>query len=208
MDENFWHERWQSGRIGFHNDAVHPLLVSQWGRLGVAPGPVFVPLCGKSRDMVWLADRGHPVVGCDLSEIAARQFFEERDLAPAVESRGDFVNYSAGPFEIIVGDYFRLGAAAIDRCVAVYDRAALIALPAGRRQAYVDQLDRLIGAGCPLLLITLEHDNDALAGPPFAVDRAQVQRLFRGWQPAQVLDGIPSTVRGHPVNEIAYRIDP
>ena len=54
-----WHERWRRNEIGFHQDTINPYLVRLWQRLRLDPAdPVFVPLCGKSRDMGWLHDQG------------------------------------------------------------------------------------------------------------------------------------------------------
>ncbi len=56
MDPDFWHERWKNQDIGFHQPDFHALLQKYWPRLEIpAAAPVFVPLCGKSLDMVWLA---------------------------------------------------------------------------------------------------------------------------------------------------------
>ena len=86
MNPEFWIDRWQSGRIGFHQDAVHPELRDRWSELGLSPGAtVLAPLCGKSLDMRWLAERGHRVVGIELSELAVRAFFEEGREAFQIE---------------------------------------------------------------------------------------------------------------------------
>src|SRR3546814_2711790 len=83
MDPDFWQQRWRDNRIGFHRDGVLPLLEKHWPSLGLATGSrVFVPLCGKSLDMAWLAARGHRVLGVELSPLAVGQFFDENGLAP------------------------------------------------------------------------------------------------------------------------------
>ena len=137
MQPEFWHERWSSNRIGFHRDAPLPLLVAHWTALGLAPDArVFVPLCGKSLDMVWLAERGHRVLGVELSELAVRQFFDERGLVPAIHETAAGAHFVAGAYELIVGDAFALEADVLADCAAVYDRAALIALPPDLRRTY------------------------------------------------------------------------
>src|SRR3546814_8142059 len=86
MDPDFWQQRWRDNRIGFHRDGVLPLLEKHWPSLGLATGSrVFVPLCGKSLDMAWLAARGHRVLGVELSPLAVGQFFDENGLAPRSE---------------------------------------------------------------------------------------------------------------------------
>ena len=67
MEASFWHERWQRHEIGFHQVAPHPALDQHWVSLGLQPGQrVFVPLAGKSLDLLWLAARGLEVVGIEL----------------------------------------------------------------------------------------------------------------------------------------------
>ncbi len=87
MDPAFWQERWKNQDIGFHQPEFHALLQKYWSRLDLRPGsPVFVPLCGKSLDMVWLAQQGHRVIGAELSELAIDDFFAERGLDPTART--------------------------------------------------------------------------------------------------------------------------
>ena len=82
MKAEFWLQRWQNSEIGFHRDEVNPNLLEYIDALGLKTGDsVLVPLCGKSKDMVWLAQRGVNVVGVELSEIAIAAFFEENQLS-------------------------------------------------------------------------------------------------------------------------------
>ena len=71
MEHQFWHERWAKKEIGFHEGTVNKYLHDHWEQLaGKGTGAVLVPLCGKAHDMWWLHDRGHPVLGIELSEVA------------------------------------------------------------------------------------------------------------------------------------------
>lgn len=184
MEPDFWHERWQEGRIGFHQDRPLPLLCKHWPSLELAAdSQVFVPLCGKSVDMAWLAGRGHRVLGVELSELAVRQFFDERGLVPATRQSGFGMHYSAGPYELICGDAFALDDAVLADCTAVYDRAALIALPPEMRRRYAETPWQRLPGGCVGLLITLEYPQEQKAGPPFSVDEQEVRRLLEpGWE--------------------------
>lgn len=179
MDPEFWHARWQEGRIGFHQDRPTPALVAHWPALGVPQGArVFVPLCGKSLDMAWLAARGWRVLGVELSRTAVEQFFAEHGLEPAVREADDGLHYHAGPIEIVCGDAFALDDDALAGCDAVLDRAALIALPPGLRQRYVDELQSRLPVGCRGLLVTLEYPPHEKEGPPFAVTEAEVRERY------------------------------
>lgn len=183
MDPAFWHRRWQDRDVGFHQSAPSPLLQQYWQAIGApAGGTVFVPLAGKSLDMVWLAAQGHRVLGVELSPLAVAQFFTEHDLQPEIVETRYGLHHRAGGIELILGDAFALDAAALADCTAVFDRAALIALPAELRAPYVDALYTRLPAGCRGLLITLEYPQHEKAGPPFCVSEAEVhERYGRDW---------------------------
>ena len=139
MDADFWQQRWRQGRIGFHQDRPTPLLEQYWDAIGVPAGTrVLVPLCGKSLDLAWLAARGHHVLGVELSRLAVEQFFAEHALTPSVHESANGRHYVSGAIEIVEGDAFTLEPALLAGCDAVYDRAALIALPAALRRTYRD----------------------------------------------------------------------
>ncbi|MCL4160804.1 UNVERIFIED_CONTAM: hypothetical protein GTU68_061051, partial [Idotea baltica] len=132
-----WLERWQQSQIGFHQAETEPLLPNHWPELRLAANStVFVPLCGKSIDMVWLAGQGHSVIGNELSQIAIDGFFAGQNLAPEVRTESGFTIKSAGPYELWCGDFFEMPATATRNVSAVYDRAALIALPPAMRKQY------------------------------------------------------------------------
>jgi thiopurine S-methyltransferase len=179
MEPDFWLERWREGRIGFHQDAVTPMLERHWDAIEAPAGSrVFVPLCGKTLDMVWLAARGHRVLGVELSRLAVEQFFEEQGLVPAITRSQLGNHYGAHEFELIVGDAFAFDRDILAGCSAVLDRAALIALPENQRRRYVDTLYGRLPAGCRGLLVTLEYPQQQMQGPPFSVIGDEVRTLF------------------------------
>ena len=130
MHPDFWHQRWSDNQIGFHQATPTPLLLKHWPSLEIAAGAcVFVPLAGKSLDMAWLASQGHRVLGVELSQLAVQQFFAEHGLTPELEDTRYGTHYRAGGIELIAGDAFGLDAHLRRDCSAVFDRAALSALP-------------------------------------------------------------------------------
>jgi thiopurine S-methyltransferase len=183
MDADFWHQRWRDNLIGFHQPTVNPHLQRFWSQLGVTAGStVLVPLCGKSMDMGWLAE-SQRVLGVELSAKAVEDFYRENGLQPVRRDAGPFSVYDAAGVTLYRGDFFDLQRAHTASVAAVYDRAALIALPADMRPAYAAQLRALVPRGAPMLLITLEYDQAQMQGPPFAVERDEVEALFAGdWQ--------------------------
>ncbi|WP_271407858.1 thiopurine S-methyltransferase [Pseudomonas sp. Q1-7] len=184
MDEQFWQARWAESQIGFHQHEVNPYLQRYWPRLGLPQGArVLVPLCGKTLDMVWLVGQGHRVLGIELAERAVQDFFAEQALIPEVTQQGALRRYSVGAIEILQGDFFALGAADVADCHALYDRAAIIALPPAMRDDYVSHLERILPKPCEGLMVTLDYEQTRLDGPPFSVSEAEVrQRLEAGWE--------------------------
>lgn len=179
MQPEFWHKRWASNQIGFHLPEVNPFLQRFWPSLSVEEGArVLVPLCGKSLDLLWLAQQGHEVLGVELSEKAVEDFFKEHHFDPNVSEQGPFKVYRAGSIELWCGDFFELTAGDVADCSALYDRAALIALPPAMREKYALHLNRILPRESRGLLISLDYDQAQIDGPPFAVLDDEVQTLF------------------------------
>ncbi len=139
---------------------------------------MFVPLCGKSLDMLWLAGQGHPVLGVDISPIALHSFFQENDLTAHVRQTGSFEVWETQDITLLCGDFFALDRAALAAIGGVYDRASLIALPPALRRQYADHLMAILPPTAPVLLVTLEYPQEQMQGPPFCVEAAEVQALY------------------------------
>lgn len=184
MEEAFWQARWAQGQIGFHLQEVNPYLQQHWPSLSIAPGSqVLVPLCGKSLDMAWLAGQGLRVLGVELADRAVEDFFAEQGLQPEVEQQGVLRLYRAAGVEIYCGDFFNVQAEHVAGCTALYDRAALIALPETMRARYVEHLAAILPGNCRGLLVSLEYAQEDMSGPPFSVSQAEIDaRLSPYWQ--------------------------
>ena len=203
MQPDFWHQRWADNQIGFHQSAPTTLLLKHWPTLDVPAGAtVFVPLCGKSLDMAWLASQGHHVLGVELSQRAVEQFFAEHGLTPEIRESQYGTHYVAGGIEIIRGDAFGLDERVLSECAAIFDRAAMIALPPPLRARYAGELYARLPTGCSGLLITLEYSQAERDGPPFSVSEDEVrERLASTWQVdllerRPISDGHPGFVSG------------
>lgn len=183
MHPDYWLQRWEQKQIGFHQDRPTPLMLKHWPALGIAPGArVFVPLSGKSLDMVWFASQDYRVLGVELSQAAVEEFFAEHALNPDISRSRYGLHYRSDRIELICGDAFVLDEAALHDCTAVFDRAALIALPEDLRRRYVHELYARLPGGCEGLLITLEYPPHEKQGPPFTVPEAEVRELYgRDW---------------------------
>jgi thiopurine S-methyltransferase len=181
MEKNFWHERWQRQEIGFHQNEINTYLIRHWQALHPARGAqVFVPLCGKSRDMLWLREQGHPVLGVELSAIAVQAFFTENGCQPSRASCGNLERYEADGIRILCGDFFDLTKDDLKDVGAVYDRASLVALPPEMRARYVRHLLDILPPTTQMLLLTFDYQQPEMSGPPFAVSVGEVEALYRG----------------------------
>lgn len=181
MSNQRWKAKWKADDIAFHQPQIHPHLIRFWPQLALPEGAtVLVPLCGKSLDLDWLHQQGHRVIGVELSHIAIAAYFAERGLQPQRQRLGRFQRYWAGTLELWCGDLFDLRREDLGEVAAVYDCAALTALPAASRGHYVRQLSSLLGTGGQMLLLTTESaDDPAEAGSaamaeaaPAATDQA------------------------------------
>lgn len=178
MDANFWHQKWEQNEIGFHRPTVNPLLISHFGALNLVKGSrIFLPLCGKTLDIGWLLANSYRVVGVELSEMAVRQLFIGLGVEPQVTKNSGMQCYHAENIDIFVGDLFHLTATMLGPVDAIYDRAALVALPEAIRSRYTTHLMALTHK-TPQLLICFEYDQTLLEGPPFSIGSAEIDRHY------------------------------
>jgi len=178
MEASFWRQKWERGEIAFHENEANPFLVAHFETLNLEKGcRVFLPLCGKTRDFSWLLACGYRVVGVELSELAVNELFKELDLEPQISKTGKLVRYSAKDIDIFVGDIFDVSAVYLGAISAIYDRAALVALPSGIRERYTSHLMNITGTA-PQLLISYEYDQLLMDGPPFSVNENEVKQHY------------------------------
>ena len=179
MEPSFWHQRWAENQIGFHQEKINSRLIRFWPQLDLAAGAlIFVPLCGKTRDMLWLAEQGFDVLGVELSESACEAFFHENGIS-FESNRGDrFVEFSGAGVRLFAGDFFALTAMDLAGVTAFYDRAALVALPYSMRPKYALHMDTVLPPHCRGLCIGMSYDETKMKGPPFSVTENEVRQLF------------------------------
>ena len=181
MNREYWLKRWDEGRTGWHQTEVEPALIKHFSSLG--PTRVFVPLCGKSLDLQWLASRGHEVVGVELSESGCEAFFHEHKIPVQVSTHGRFKTFHSDRITIFNGDFFDLGPRELSGIGAIYDRAALIAMPPESRVQYTTRMINIVHACAQkvqfdFLQILFERTPHDTKGPPFSVSAAELQSLY------------------------------
>ncbi len=198
MQTSYWREKWAKRQIAFHQSEASPLLMNNVARLELPKHcRIFVPLCGKTRDIGWLLDQGFRVAGVELVQTAVDELFEELGMLPEVESSGSARLYHAANINIFVGNFFALSAEALGPVDAVYDRAALVALPHDMRARYAAHLMALNDTARQLL-VTYVYDQSKANGPPFSVDRDEVRGLYGDSYNVQLIASaeVPSGLKG------------
>ena len=179
MQPQFWHDRWRTGQIGFHQSAVDRHLRRHWPELGLSNSSrVFVPLCGKSLDLLWLRERGHSVAGVELSAVALEYFCMEQGVLATRRTLDHFDVYEAERVELYRGDFFKLAPELLGTFSAIYDRASLISWTPELRSAYVAQVAALSKPGTLTLLIVMEYPQAQMPGPPFSISAEDIDRLY------------------------------
>lgn len=209
MEESFWYERWERKNIGFHQSAPNPLLVENIGSLGLAEGSfVFLPLCGKTLDIGWLLGQGYRVVGAELSRKAVVELFEELQVEPTIEKLGEIEHFWASGLDIYVGNIFQVTANILGTIDAIYDRAALVALPPEMRKEYTKHL-MSISNRAPQLLVTFTYEQELMPGPPFSVPREEVKAHYDTMYQCKELFCHHITLKGQvPTKESVWHLYP
>ena len=182
MHQTFWLERWQQNQIGFHNEAINPHLEQYWQALQIEAGSrVFVPLCGKSNDMLWLLAQNYRVIGVELSPLAVNAFFAENKVPATGGFKANFEVWENDDICIYCGDFFHLREDDLTDVDVVYDRASLVALPPEMRTAYAAHMRHLLKSGTKILLVAFDYPQHEMDGPPFSVQFQEVDSLYRDW---------------------------
>jgi thiopurine S-methyltransferase len=211
MQVDFWHQKWEKNEIGFHLPEANPMLVNHFHTLNLKHGArVFLPLCGKTLDIAWLLAQGYRVAGAELSALAIEDLFKSLNLTPTITKLGEITHYYASNIDIFVGDIFKVSSAMLGKIDAVYDRAALVALPEDMRKAYTSHLMSLSNKA-PQMLICFEYDQSAHAGPPFSICVHEVKKHYQTTYDLTLLtsEAMPEGLKGkHPATEQVWWLKP
>lgn len=209
-DRPFWESRWSTGQIGFHRLEPNSLLrdhVSFFeGRRRV-----YVPLCGKSIDLVYLREQGHEVVGSEFVPLAIEQFFDELGEKPKVETRGKYRVHSVNKLSIVEGDAFALQPEHLGGKVdAIFDRGSLVAIDPRSRNDFVDSFARLVVPQGRLGCVVFEYDQSKIDGPPWSVSHKDLDALFGTRATVRLLgerpEGVSTRLAEAGVRDVAERM--
>lgn len=193
MNNKYWLDKWEANDIAFHENKINEYLVSYLAELNLEKGDsIFVPLCGKTKDMIWLADQGFHVIGAELSLIACQDFFKELNVIPKITQYNKFEKYQYKNIELFCGDFFELTRLDFPVVKAVYDCKALIALPSELREKYIKQIVNCLGSKINILLLTRETTCN-VSPPPFPVSKKEVEDLYNLYFNVELLKSLQIT---------------
>ena len=182
-----WKKRWQQNQIGWHRLNFNQRMIDNLPNLNLNKGDsIFVPLCGKSLDMIYLANSGFKVIGVELSDTAVKDFFAENNLAYKIYKVDSFVVYKSDNITIYQGDIFNFKQEYLQNITAIYDRASLVALSPQLRERYGKLFDGIIISGVSYLLLVLSYEQEKIDGPPFSVDENEIKNIFNNWEITQL----------------------
>ncbi|TDJ04111.1 MAG: thiopurine S-methyltransferase [Deltaproteobacteria bacterium] len=200
MEKSFWIKNWEDNNTGFHNSEYNELLLKHFEKFDLGEDShIFVPLCGKTRDLIWLAMQGHQVTGVECSPLAVAGFFKESNFSFDKTKEAKFNRFTCKnpPIDILEGDFFDVNRDALGRVNFLYDRASIVALPPELRKKYTKVITDILTPGDQMLLLTLEYDSPEVLGPPFPVTEKDVRSYYENNFSIELLEEIAKDV-DHP----------
>jgi thiopurine S-methyltransferase len=190
MQISYWESRWQKNNIGFHNPEINSYLL-EFAPISIPENTkkVLVPLCGKTKDMIWLRDKGYSVIGIEAIPLACESFFREQEIPYELKKSHGFTIYFSENLEIWCGDFFKFPNKVIQECEFIYDRACIVALPSELRILYAKKINEAAVSGTNMLVHTFFYDQEKMAGPPFSVPNEEIDQKFsEQWQIKTLFD--------------------
>lgn len=175
---------------GGHGSEVDKYLKKHLGRLitGNASRTFFVTFCGNSPDLAWLCGQGHTVVGCEISEAAVKELFQNKVLGEPipheVQTQGDIKIYSAtdgNDLKVYVGDFF--GSLCPDLTGTfdcIWDSHGIVSIPIPLHVPFAKKVIKFLKPGGQMLFSTSDYDITKLkTGPaPCPMSTARLEELF------------------------------
>ena len=203
-----WFDRWKDNRIGFHQNEISPYLLKYAHKLN-KNNTVFVPLCGKSLDMLYLSDNFANVIGVELVKDACDAFVKENNLKATIKEKECFVDYkitnkNKENIELLCGDIFDIKPKHIKQSIDIFDRASLVALDKEDRAKYAILMIELMSVGSKMLLVSLEYKQSERNAPPYSVDEQEIQELYANSCKIEMLERVDIKPTSDRYSDLSY----
>ncbi|XP_033756355.1 probable thiopurine S-methyltransferase [Pecten maximus] len=178
-----WLNNWEGDCTPWHMSDVHEGLARYYKVLVNKPSvqnKIFLPLCGKSVDIKWLADRGNEVVGVEAAEMGLVEFFAEQNIEYSVEAaasvKGKLFRSRDNKIRLYCCDIFDFSASVECGFSGVWDRGSIEALEFEDRKRYIELMRTLISSETGYLAEIVERDLGK--GPPYYVTADELEAGF------------------------------
>jgi len=189
--KDYWEFRWQYDYIGWHQKTGNKYLMDYMNEhylktvQDTSQIRVFVPLCGKSQDMIRLYELGFTVVGVEYAPKAIDEFFSENSI-PTLDNpkygTGDKVFAASADGRLIIGhgDLFTFTPESLPftQYDLIWDRGSLEALNLADRPKYSNLMLSLLKSDGVYLTDTKDYDITQYGGPPLKANTEDLQKLY------------------------------
>ena len=175
-DSHSEHGEEQCESSGGHGSEVDKYLKKHLDRLtgGKANCTIFVTFCGNSPDPAWLCEQGHTVVGCEISETATKELFQNKVLGGAipydVQVNGDVKIYSATDgkrMKVYVGDFFgSLSPEMTGMFDCIWDSHGIVSIPIPLHLPFAKKVVQFLKPGGRMFFSTSNYDLSKLKKGP------------------------------------------
>lgn len=199
---SYWTNRWVNNDIGWNETDGNKLMWKYFPDVLKTKLPekkpeelrVFVPLCGKAKDMYLLYQMGFTVVGIEISKEAIDDFFtengvEEKEMnQPFRSSKDGRLILGQGDLFTFSGDKSQPIQLPFEKFDVMWDRGSFVALNAKDRTAYASMMMSLMADDGLYLLCSLVYDISEYGGPPLTATTEDLMQFYGERCDIQVLD--------------------
>ena len=173
MPLDFWSQVWQEGTIRFHQKDYNSQMISFFKDMDLKGKSVFIPLAGKTKDILFFLEKRSFVTAIEFVESAIIDFFKENNIHYTKKDS----TYFAPNLTFHCMDYFKFEVSApFD---VLYDRASQVVFNSELRPAYYDHMKTLISPQTIVLLAAIDHSGPSDYGPPYKISPAEVTEAYK-----------------------------
>lgn len=192
LNNDEWKNRWVVRNIGFHQSQHDGLLDAKEDEMfGGKTKSIFMPLCGKTFDIVWMYKKGHTVCGVEIAEQAIKEFFDENEIdfdVETVENIGKLYKSKDGLLRLYVADLFDMSRELCGQYDLIWDRRSLVAINLIDHEKYRDLVLSMMKDDGTYYLSTVEYDPAVWPGPPHTISDKVVKDIYGNYCTIELLE--------------------
>ncbi|XP_067936868.1 uncharacterized protein [Watersipora subatra] len=183
-----WRALWTKNVTPWHEEGGNELLWKHFGKImsenfserKPEDLKVFVPLCGKAKDMYLFYKMGFTVVGVEFSSEAISEFFKDNEIATSEADGTSFTTSSDEKLIIGQGDIYSFTSDKLPfpKYDIIWDRGSFEAINKEDREKYVQQMVDLFAPDGTYLIYTNDYNDSEYSGPPMRFNMADMQSYF------------------------------